>query len=298
MSLLVLGTVQLGMPYGVANVSGKPDQKVATEIVRAAWDGGIREFDTAQEYGESERVLGVAFQELGIANEVKVVSKLRKDINLDDAEAVINAVRESVERLGIPKLYGLLVHKEEIVDGWSAHNPSQPPLILRGGVPLVEHVGVSVYSPERALQAIETDGVSTIQIPANILDRRFEQAGVFKHARERGVEVYVRSVFLQGLLLMDSKNLPAHMKFARPVVERVEQLAQEFNITNQVLALQYVKTAFPDAHVIIGAETPQQVRDNVSVWNALPPAGIVERVREAFQSIDEKVLDPRQWPRL
>ena len=97
---------------------------------------------------------------------------------------------------------------------------------------------------------------------------------------------------------MDSKNLPAHMKFARPVVERVEQLAQEFNITNQVLALQYVKTAFPDAHVIIGAETPQQVRDNVSVWNALPPAGIVERVREAFQSIDEKVLDPRQWPRL
>ncbi|MBI4135790.1 aldo/keto reductase [Candidatus Uhrbacteria bacterium] len=297
MPSLVLGTAQLGIPYGVANKTGQPDQKTATEIVRAAWEGGIREFDTAQEYGESERVLGVAFRELGIADQVKVISKLRKDIDVENVTAVIEAVQGSIARLGVKKLYGLLLHKEEMLDVWNTHNPSQPPLTLRGGVPLVEHIGVSVYSPERALQAIENEGVTIVQIPGNILDRRFERAGVFERAKEYKVELYLRSVFLQGLLLMKAREIPLHMEFARPIVERVGQLAQEFNITKQALALQYVKTALPETHIIIGAETPQQVRDNVVVWNALPPAGIVERVREAFNDVDEKVLDPRQWPR-
>jgi len=55
-SHLVLGTAQLGLPYGIANQTGQPDQVVATAIIREAWNQGIREFDTAQGYGDSEQV--------------------------------------------------------------------------------------------------------------------------------------------------------------------------------------------------------------------------------------------------
>lgn len=296
MGNLVLGTVQLGMPYGVANKTGKPNQKMATEIVRAAWEGGVREFDTAQEYGESERVLGVAFRELGIADQVKVVSKLAKNVDIKDGEVVKRAVEESLARLGVSKLHGLLMHKEELLDEWRSSRTVlfQQRTVLEG---MVEHIGVSVYSPERALQAIDTDGIDIVQIPSNILDRRFERAGVFERAKARGMEVYVRSVFLQGLLLMDTKNLPAHMEFAKSMLEGVDKLAHELGVSRQVLALQYVKTAFPQAQVIIGAETPKQVHENVAAWNIEAPVGIVERVRQEFEDVDEKILDPRKWPK-
>lgn len=57
-SPLTLGTVQLGVPYGVANRSGQPDVEHANKILAAAWDGGITCFDTASIYGSAERLLG------------------------------------------------------------------------------------------------------------------------------------------------------------------------------------------------------------------------------------------------
>ena len=134
-----------------------------------------------------------------------------------------------------------------------------------------------------------------VQIPTNILDRRFERAGVFARVKEQGVEVFVRSVFLQGLLLMDPGDLPAHLEFARPLVERVEALARALGVSRLALTLQYVKTAFPEAHVIVGAETPEQVRKNIEAWNAQAPVGIVKKVREALNDVDDMAIDPRKW---
>ncbi len=290
MGRLVLGTVQLGMRYGIANTTGQPDATRATAIVRAAWENGIRAFDTAQDYGESERMLGVAFQELDIANEARVISKLSKGIDFNRSDAVIGAVKGSIERLGVPRLYGLLVHKEEWDEEWIKGLDAA---VAQG---LIDRVGVSVYSPERALQAIETDGITIVQIPSNILDRRFERAGVFDRAKQRGVGMYVRGVFLQGLFLLALHTLPMRMQFARSVIARVHALAQELKITPQVLALQYVKTAFPDAHILVGAETVAHVRENVAAWNREAPAEIVQRVHEAWSVVDEHILDPRTWP--
>jgi aryl-alcohol dehydrogenase-like predicted oxidoreductase len=160
---------------------------------------------------------------------------------------------------------------------------------------MVEHIGVSVYSPQRAGEVVETEDVDIVQIPGNILDHRFERAGVFDRAKERDIEIYVRSIFLQGLLFMDPNTLSAHMEFARPVLERVRKLAREFDVTPQVLSLQYLKAAFPCAHVLVGVETPKQVRENVAAWNLEATIGLVDRVRETFQDVSEGVLDPRRW---
>lgn len=285
MSSLVLGTVQLGMPYGVANKTGQPDQQTATEIIRAAWEGGISEFDTAQDYGQSEAVLGFAFQELGIADKVRVITKLSKNVDVQDETAVVEAVQKSIERLKVPALHAVLLHKKGEMG--RLHS------IVKND--LAKHIGMSVYVPESAIEALETDGVSVLQVPSNMLDRRFERAGVFERAKDSDVEIFVRSVFLQGLLLIDSKKMPLHMEFARSMVERIEKLAQQMNVTREVLALQYVKTAFPNAHVIVGAETAKQIRENVAAWNALTPKGILERVREECSAVDEHILDPRKW---
>lgn len=291
-SQLVLGTAQLGLPYGVANSTGQLDRHAVVEIVRAAWEGGIREFDTAQEYGRSEEVLGQAFRELEITNEVRVISKLAKDIDLEDEKAVISAVEGSLVRLGVRKLFALLLHKEELLDMWGKKVVKGTPLRE-----LVQHLGVSVYSPSRALQALATDDIDMVQIPANILDQRFEKAGVFTKAEECGKVLYVRSIFLQGLLLMKPDVVPSRMAFARPMIEQVRALALELGLSNLELALGYIKKAFPLTRIVVGAETAAQISEITLAWRREPPSDIIHRVHTQFPEVDRHIMDPRLWPK-
>ena len=291
MSSLVLGTAQLGMPYGVANKIGKPNERAAIEIIRAAWEGGIREFDTAQEYGSSEEVLGRAFRVLEIGGKVRVISKLAKDIDLEDGKAVVQAIKSSLARLGVQKLFALLLHKEDLLDRW------QEMLVGSSFYELVEHFGVSVYSPPRALQALEIDGIDIVQVPANIFDQRFEKVGVFTKAKERDKVIYVRSAFLQGLLLMKLDAVPLHMAFAKSAVQRVGALASELGLSNLELALGYVREAFPSARIVIGAETAVQIREIISAWYSEKFSNITHRVRALFPVVDPRIIDPRVWPK-
>ena len=92
-SRLVLGTAQLGMHYGIANKTGQPDMLAVKSMITGAWEGGVREFDTGQAYGESESVLGKALNALGITREARVISKFDPTVDHHDS----TAMRRSVE---------------------------------------------------------------------------------------------------------------------------------------------------------------------------------------------------------
>lgn len=293
MGSLVLGTVQLGMLYGVANTSGKPDSVTTTEIVRIAFEGGIREFDTAQEYGQSEQALGAAFKELGIAREVRVISKLRKDLDLSDVGKVVGSVKESLAKLGVAKLYGLLLHKEELLDQLQNNTPQGLRTVMDQG--LAQHIGISVYTPKYAIQALETEGTDIVQLPTNMLDRRFERAGVFALAKKKGKQIYIRSVFLQGLLLMEPEALPSRMNFARSTLTKLATLSQESGLSKHAIALGYLKAQFFEANVILGAELPIQVKENIVQWNQVIPPSLIPHIQSLFTDIDEKILNPALW---
>ena len=103
---LVLGTAQLGLNYGIANKTGKPDLATARDIVSAAWEGGIRYFDTAQAYGESEQVLGDLLSDLGIGNEVHIITKPSPDIDHGNKKKLEDALSQSLENLKCDQIYG------------------------------------------------------------------------------------------------------------------------------------------------------------------------------------------------
>ena len=75
-SRLLLGTVQFGLNYGIANTQGKPSFERVKAILRTALDNGITSLDTAAAYGDSEEVLGKALAELDIADRMTIVSKV------------------------------------------------------------------------------------------------------------------------------------------------------------------------------------------------------------------------------
>ena len=289
----MLGTVQFGLPYGIANKIGQPDQATVTDIIRTAWGVGIREFDTAQDYGVSESALGAAFAKIGISAEVKVISKINPELDHRDPKTMADALDASLEKLRVPSLFGLMLHKEDLLCRW----PNGLGDILQRFVTLgkVKKLGVSVYSPERALEALSMKGIAMVQVPSNILDRRFERKGVFELAAKKKVLVYIRSVFLQGLILMEPEDLPERMSFARPVLNKIKFLAHKLNLTRHELALGYLKEKVPGAKLVIGVDTPGQLMKDVEYWERKPAANLISLVSECFDQLDEKILNPALW---
>jgi aryl-alcohol dehydrogenase-like predicted oxidoreductase len=290
---LVLGTVQLGMRYGVNNKSGQPDLRTAEGIVKAAWEGGIREFDTAHAYGESECVLGKVLKRLEIENEAKVITKLSPTLNHLVPMNLKQTLEESLERLCVSKLYGIMLHTEELLDQWDQGlGETLSDLVLSG---LVDHIGVSVYSPQKSLEALEIKDITMVQVPSNIMDRRFENAGVFQTAEIKSKLIYVRSIFLQGLLFKDHDDLLPSMSFASQILKSFELLARRAKISRQQLALGYVREVYPEARILFGAETISQVKSNLEVWGNTLPQWVVNEAQELFHDVDEKVLNPSLW---
>ena len=295
-SRLVLGTAQFGAAYGVVNQEGKPTRRRVKDIVQAAWQAGMRTFDTAQGYGDSESVLGLALAQIGIAGELRIITKLDPGLDCRDVDAVQAAAASSLEKLKIKRLYGVLLHREAWLDQWQEGVRDSFERLKQSG--LTEYVGVSVYSPEKAIQAVQTAGIDLVQLPSSILDRRFEKAGVFRAAAADGTRLFVRSVFLQGLLLADPEETPPEMAFCRGALAQLAHFRRKTGLSAHELALAYVRDAYPEAAVVFGVETVEQLRRNVVSWGAKNGDALVRSVQTQLADIAADVVDPRQWPPL
>lgn len=268
MSALALGTAQFGQPYGVANVSGEVAGTIAVDIVATAWDGGAREFDTASGYGESEAVLGEALRTLGLADSATVITKIAHLTaeELSDPVAARARLRASVEgsrqRLGLDSLPLALFHR----DTDAVHISLLLELVERGWI---DKIGVFCgHDPKSASARAGTAGIAAIQLPANLMDRRHLDGGAFDAAQRAAMPVYVRSIYLQGLLLMEPASVPAYLGAAHAALEAVEAIAADSGLSRTELALRAALSLPGDVRLLVGAETPAQVEQNcrLHVW--------------------------------
>jgi aryl-alcohol dehydrogenase-like predicted oxidoreductase len=246
------------MPYGIANTSGKPDAVIARAIIAVAFAEGITHFDTAQGYGDSEVLLGDSLAACCSSTTPCIITKLSP--RLSEADDVDHMLVTAFERLRTPSLYAVLLHREEHL----------PFLDTGPGVALarskergtIRHIGVSVYSPVCALQALKHPLVSIVQVPASICDRRFESAGVFALAADTGKEIHVRSVFLQGALALQSDMLSGKLKGLSDWLRFYHEFCSCHSLPPLAVALHWALRCYPQAKVLFGAETPSQVRAN------------------------------------
>ena len=297
LSHLMLGTVQLGMPYGIANRTGRPDYRRACAILAAAAEGGVNCLDTAAAYGDSEEVLGRALQELGLAERMTVVTKLRPlaPAEAADARLAARAIEQSVtdsrRRLQLDCLPIVLVHRESE----ASHVGTLERLKDKGWL---RHAGVSCDNrPAAAVGLAANPSVSALQIPANLLDRRHLQSGVLSAAETHGVAVFIRSVYLQGFLLMAEEAVPEHLRAAIPIRRRLEAIAANAGMSLAELAVRYMLGWRGVTCVLAGVETEQQVRANIAVFNRGPLAADVRQaVDEVAPDLPEAVVTPWMWP--
>lgn len=296
-SRMMLGTVQWGMQYGVANRTGQPSLGEVRAIVEQALAEGINCFDTAAAYGNSEAVLGQLLDELGVRNQVGVVTKIRP-LTVEEradpvrgAKAVEDSVATSRQKLRLEQLSLVLLHRPEDAVCRSTLQRLQE----RGWI---GQWGVSCdHQPEWTLQLLQDPEVSALQIPASLLDRRHQAAGVLAAAAARGVRLFVRSLYLQGLLTMPLEEIPSHLQEIHPARQQLEHFAETAGLPLRELALRYF-LPFPGiTALVVGVETVAQLRSNLEIINRGPLPQPIQDSLEAFQpSLEESLITPSQWP--
>jgi aryl-alcohol dehydrogenase-like predicted oxidoreductase len=296
---LVLGTVQLGMEYGVANRTGKPVLSQAIAIVETAWEEGVRWFDTAQAYGESEKILGLAFQELGIQKSAKVVSKLPSSSLFPHETMLLDSVRSSLENLGVPMLEGLLVHNPTGTRSW--HDGLGAGLLKIQHAGLTKHIGASVYSVEEGGLCLDIPDISLLQLPFNVFDQDASQKGFFSEAQKHECLLHVRSVFLQGLLLMEPADFPDFLKKAIPLATQFADLCRKIGLSKKMVALAYAYWRARPFPLVVGAETPEQIRENcrgmktVLAFSESDLERLATQVDHTLWIQDKSIVNPSLW---
>src|SRR5262249_19249157 len=135
---------------------------------------------------------------------------------------------------------------------------------------LIQGAGISVYSADRALTALAQPGIDMIQVAANVFDRRIQRAGVFERARELGKAVFIRSVYLQGLALMTPDAAPAHIPMAVQEIATLDEFCREHRVDRRHFALDFIRAAAPEARLVLGAETAEQMKENCDFLTRTP----------------------------
>lgn len=293
---LVLGTAQLGLPYGKVNPSSPPDEAASHALLEAAWQGGIRRFDTARSYGSAEEKLGGWL--LSSGHPAVVMTKSAVLSLGDDATANARALEESIETslrtLGMPSVEIFLAHRS---DDFRRAGMAEAFASLMA-IGRIDGFGASIYEPGEIERFVAVEGLGHVQLPLSLFDDRVFRSPLIEEIRRRGIRLWARSLFLQGVLFMAPDALPPFMADLVEPLRRLGAIADEAETGLVALAIASVARRAEVAGLVVGAHRPDQVRELVTAAKeaeTVDPA-VVDAAEEAVRGLGDDILDPRRWP--
>lgn len=283
---IALGTAQFGFPYGATNKDGQVSLEKVSSILGLAVQQGVDTIDTAMGYGDSEEVLGTAgVKKFRVVTKLPAVPTGERFI----AKWVEGQVRNSLKRLRLKKVYGLLLHRPIDLTGTDGPKilDSLQALQKEG---MVEKIGLSVYHPWELEALVGKWHLTLVQAPFNLLDRRLVRSNWLARLSEMGIEVHVRSVLLQGLLLQPAQEMPAPFGGHPKLWEGWQLWLREKGMRPLDACLAYVKS-FPEIYrIVVGV-------DNLSQWESILNSPCVEgeMVWPNIETEDENLILPYRW---
>lgn len=275
---IALGTVQFGLSYGISNKLGKPSHSEVEKIINCAYESGIHTLDTAQAYGNSESVLSDLH-----SNRFDLISKFIID---DSFKSVAQCLTKSQETLKVDSLSGYMVHN---IEGLFANEDIWNELIHQKQIGKVKQIGVSIYHVEEFEKLLKIGIIpDIIQLPYNILDRRFDL--VFPKMKSLGIKIHSRSSFLQGLLFVKSEELPP---FFNPLIPWIKVFERELPLLEDKIS--YLLSFCIENHfidkVVLGVNSLEELLLNLDATD--------RNQKQVFFDppfIDKDILLPYNWP--
>ena len=287
MSKLALGTVQFGTDYGI-NSGIKVDPNEVTNIINCARNNDISLLDTAQLYGSSEKVLGdVNTQDFDIVTKSRGFDQ--EAITEKEAVFVINDLHKSLKLLKQKSLYAFLVHHgEDLLKPGGEMIFNQLQTLKKQG--LVNKIGISAYIDNQLIEIIDRFDIDIIQLPMNILDSRLINNGLLKKIYAKGIEIHTRSVFLQGLLLMDLDKRPKYFERWSSLWKFWNEWLADNKLSPLEASIRYMISKPEISRVLVGVDNKDQLQSIINAVDGnLPP------IPKELSTNDPDLLNPGNW---
>lgn len=301
MSAFSLGTVQLGMAYGLGEAREKMSEEKAFSILDTAMENGVDNLDTANNYGDSEALIGRWLQKRRTEGKSLpwVVTKIGPlkhgsfDILRDD---VMRQVEGCQKNLGMDTLDCLMLHNfEDYGDDRDAISKIFDELKAQKAY---KYSAISAYS-RHDYGVIAESGFDATQIPLNVFDWSQIESGGMEKLCDAGTMVFVRSVYLQGLVFHTPEDLDPQMSFCFPYLRRYHELCREFSLSPDTLALSFVLSVPGVTTAVMGCDNAAQVKANCDLFDKTVKLTDeqLSMLRDAFVDIDPRVINPGVWPK-
>lgn len=287
---MVLGTVEIGLDYGINNDSGKPTYQQAFRLLDEAWDDGIREIDTANDYGESEFIIGTYQRENN--RHFLIDTKLPLD---KDVDALRNGFADSCDKLNIDFVNILYLHRFE-----QCKNDSIIEFIEElKNKNKVSNIGVSIYTPEEMIYILDNrPQIDVIQFPFSMLDcHRWIDNGIIERASKEAKKLYVRSVYVQGLIFKTPTDDFVKSVNGEKYIEGIHVIAERLGVSVAELAYKYVQCTPGISEILVGCQSADEVNNNFLIQNnkLKLDEDVMDAIHKLTMDIPEKMIDPRMW---
>jgi aryl-alcohol dehydrogenase-like predicted oxidoreductase len=284
LSKLGLGSAQFRLD-GAAPVRGRSAETEIGDILSIAARSGLSVLDAATVSGQGESVIGERMPKPCPFRVVVKTGRIDRGPDYVDAEA-----RASLRRLGLPKADAIVV--QVAGDLWGPHGADAWNRLLRlRDEGLFASVGVSVYASDDPLGLTQRFRPDVIQAPASLLDQRLLVDGTLAKLADAGVEVQIRSIFLQGLLFLPPDRIPGPLKGAASRLSRVRRMIAEGRSDPLQAALGFALSRPEAAAVIVGVTSAPELQAIVAAAMSPPPD-----LDWNDMALDDPVaLDPHRW---
>ncbi len=285
---VILGTVQFGLPYGINNQLGQPSQDTVNAILNLAYDNGINLLDTAESYGNAQKVIG-NFHRSFPEKVFSVITKLNPKSSFKNIkEQIFNDIIE----LNVNSLAGLMFHSfNDYID----HLEGFDEMKELKAIGVIDRIGVSVYNNEEFKFLIDEGIVDLIQLPFNIFDNMNHRGELIKAAKLKGIELHVRSVFLQGLFFMNPDNLNSKLLPLKPYLKYIHDLVNNSETTIEEVCLAYTIGQKDIDMVLMGVETVDQLESNLNVIRKIEISEDFMSKINSIKVVEKELLSPVNW---
>lgn len=292
---LCLGTAQFGLPYGITNTTGTVPEKEVSEILKQAQLAGISLLDTAQAYGDAESVLG---RNLPAGHSFQLISKLspqpQRNFTREDLLKWQHSLQNSLIHLGVTSIDAILLHStDDLRKPGSEYLVNWLHELRESGV--VQRLGVSIYEADD-LKGIPNDLLDIVQLPLSIYDQRLLNDGTIDHLKSQGCAVHARSIYLQGLLLTESKNWPAWIS---PEIRNHHMSLEKFAYDRDIDLLSCVLGFALDQEaieaIVVGLCSCLELQQLIKSCKAGSP--FTNKEWTSWSLSCDNFLDPRCWPK-
>ena len=279
---IALGTAQWGANYGISNKNGVPTDNELDKIISLACASGIDLLDTASVYGNAEQRLGNFTNK-----EFNIITKVG---NINSENTIKQQLSKSLKNLKEESIYGCLFHNiNELITTpllWAE-------LVSEKKAGNIKKIGCSLYYPYEIEFLLKNSFIPDIvQLPYSILDQKFSTH--FKKLKNKGVEIHVRSIFLQGIYFMKPNTIPKKLRALKGAIDKIQKICKKHSISILDLCIQFILRNPIIDSLIIGVESKNQLQEIISAISSEVKEEVFLQIN-MVQLKEKKMLNPSNW---